>query len=165
MGKLCKALICLFVLLILSGCNFFKKDLKKFSRSGITITLPNEFTREGSDGLIQFYVLSNDHTFMGNGTSKTDSYIVDEGITDLDGYTEQVLYLYKVEFKTYSDEDTLFNYAFYVSDTDDGEYTYMSITMEGESKYYAMALRCKSSIFTDDVKVMYMEWAKTIRVE
>ena len=41
----------------------------------------------------------------------------------------------------------------------------MVITMEGISKFYAISFACLSTTFDDDVKAMYIKWAKTIKVE
>lgn len=104
---------------------------------------------------------------MGNVQSK--AYLADQGYTNLTlfDYAELVLDSSNKDsaVNNYSDEDTYFKYAYYDNTVEGEDYSYMLVCMESDSKFYTMNFGCYTKNFNDDTKAMYLEWAKTIRVD
>lgn len=164
MKRFIKIFMVILASFMLASCNLFDPEPKEFSGSGMTVTLTEDFA-ENSNIAAQFYLLSNDHFFMGNGEGK--SLLSDYGVASLEDYIKLVLQTSKktVDYKKYVNEDkTIFYYAYYTSEVEDVSYSYMLVTMEGSTKYYTMNFGCYTSTFDDDIKEMYMDWAKTIEV-
>lgn len=147
---------------LFSGCSLFDAEPKEFSGSGMTLTLDDTFS-ESSILNAQLYLISTKHGFTGNGERKSD---LSDYATTLEEYGELISDVYDkdLEYKTYSDSDTSFLYSTYEASTEDGDFSYMIVLKEGESKFYCMNFFCRSKDF-EKSEDQYLEWAKTIRVE
>lgn len=156
-------ILCITISLI-TGCNC-NNCKKKFTKSGITITLDNNFY-ETENVAYQVVYLSRKFGFNGDWELKTSLI----GINSLNEYMNTILKNSKRDYltiQTYQDESNsvYFLYTFYDEIVKEREFSYMLITKEGNSKYYVMQFWCQKKDFNEKTKEKMLNWAKTIIVE
>lgn len=161
MNRMMKSLkISCIVLLAVLLTSCFAKE-KTFTKAGITITLTNQF-KEIDGGDFPMAYASNKYGFSAIGNDKSAV-----NVDSLHAYTELVLSNADrsgLTIQEYKDDNQIFEYVCYTAEIDGKTYGYMTISKEGNSKYYTLNFWCFEKNF-DSSKDQFIEWAKSAKVD
>ncbi|WP_026399815.1 hypothetical protein [Acholeplasma equifetale] len=138
-----------------------ESNSKEFSKSGITITLTDDFY-EKEIIAAPFYLESQDNIFMGNREDKS----LFSSMMTLERYTTLVLGQAEktTDIEKYLDDNIEYYYAYYEATVDGRTFGYMLVTLESETHFYLINFACLKSKLEGN-KDLYHSWARSIKVE
>ncbi len=151
---------------IFSGCSFTRMfsgpQEKQFSKSGLTITLTDEFSENDSSTMTALYssqeyvvaVLKEEFTLLEQAGIATD-------ISETE-YAQIVLTNNSIEGSP-TTEDGLVTIS-YEMEANGKNMSYWGVAKKGSDAFWLVQFVCESDIF-EESKPQFVEWAQTITIE
>ena len=144
------------VMLLASGCHLFKKE-KTFSKSGMSITLTEDFVEKDR---ISFTSTYESDDIIVTTTKEDMSHFILTGL-DLDGYTKEVIKVNKLTvLPQHKDGLTYFEYE---KEASGKEFHYYAFTFEGEDAYWLIQFACEQKNH-EKLEETIFKYAKSVKV-
>ena len=144
------------VMLLASGCDLFKKE-KTFSKSGMSITLTEDFVEKDRITFTSTY--ESDDIIV--TTLKEEKSLLGDMSVDLDGYTKLVIKANNLtNLPQHKDGLTYFEYE---KEASGKEFHYYAFTFEGEDAYWLIQFACEQKNH-EKLEETIFKYAKSVKV-
>lgn len=144
------------VMLLASGCDLFKKE-KTFSKSGMSITLTEDFVEKDRITFTSTY--ESDDIIV--TTTKEEKSLLGDMSVDLDGYTKLVIKANNLtNLPQHKDGLTYFEYE---KEASGKEFHYYAFTFEGEDAYWLIQFACEQKNH-EKLEETIFKYAKSVKV-
>lgn len=144
------------VMLLASGCDLFKKE-KTFSKSGMSITLTEDFVEKDRISFTSTY--ESDDIIV--TTLKEEKSLLGDMSVDLDGYTKLVIKANNLtNLPQHKDGLTYFEYE---KEASGKEFHYYAFTFEGEDAYWLIQFACEQKNH-EKLEETIFKYAKSVKV-
>ena len=144
------------VMLLASGCDLFKKE-KTFSKSGMSITLTEDFVEKDRISFTSTY--ESDDIIV--TTLKEEKSLLGDMSVDLDGYTKLVIKANNLtNLPQHKDGLTYFEYE---KEASGKEFHYYAFTFEAEDAYWLIQFACEQKNH-EKLEETIFKYAKSVKV-